>query len=50
MALAKKRKATLLVAKFDWLSRIVAFIATLMDRRGFDRAIADMLGANPADI
>src|SRR5215468_7953484 len=46
MALAKKRKATLLVAKLDRLSRSVAFIATLMDSRGFDLAIADMPGAN----
>jgi DNA invertase Pin-like site-specific DNA recombinase len=46
MALAKRRKATLLVAKLDRLSRSVAFIATLMDNRGFDLAIADMPGAN----
>ena len=46
MALAKKRKATLLVAKLDRLSRSVAFIATLMDSKGFDLAIADMPGAN----
>jgi DNA invertase Pin-like site-specific DNA recombinase len=45
MALAKKRKATLLVAKLDRLSRSVAFIATLMDSKGFDFAIADMPGA-----
>jgi hypothetical protein len=42
MALAKRRKATLLVAKLDRLSRIVAFIAALMDSKGFDFAIADM--------
>ena len=46
MALAKKRKATLLVAKLDRLSRSVAFIATLMDSKGFELAIADMPGAN----
>jgi DNA invertase Pin-like site-specific DNA recombinase len=46
MALAKQRKATLLVAKLDRLSRSVAFIATLMDSKGFDLAIADMPGAN----
>jgi DNA invertase Pin-like site-specific DNA recombinase len=45
-AMAKKRKVTLLVAKLDRLSRSVAFIATLMDSRGFDLAIADMPGAN----
>ena len=49
MALAKKRKATLLVAKLDRLSRSVAFIATLMDSKGFDLAIADMPGGQPAD-
>jgi DNA invertase Pin-like site-specific DNA recombinase len=42
MALAKRRKATLLVAKLDRLRRSVAFIATLMDSRGSDLAIADM--------
>ena len=36
MAPATRRKATLLVAKLDRLSRSVAFIATLMDSRGFD--------------
>jgi hypothetical protein len=46
MALAKKRKASLLVAKLDRLSRSVAFIAMLMDSKGFDLAIADMPGAN----
>ena len=46
MALAKKRKAALLVAKLDRLSRSVSFIATLMDSHGFDLAIADMPGAN----
>jgi DNA invertase Pin-like site-specific DNA recombinase len=46
MALAKKRKVILPVAKLDRLSRSVAFIATLMDSRGFDLAIADMPGAN----
>ena len=46
MALAKQRKATLLVAKLDRLSRSVAFIATLMDSKGFDLGIADMPGAN----
>src|SRR5215831_9447829 len=40
------RKATLLVAKLDRLSRSVALIATLMDSRGFDLAIADMPRAN----
>jgi DNA invertase Pin-like site-specific DNA recombinase len=38
----------LLVSKLDRLSRSVAFIATLMDSKGFDLAIADMPGANPA--
>ena len=46
MALAKKRKATLLVAKLDRLSHSITFIATLMDSRGFDLVIADMPGAN----
>jgi DNA invertase Pin-like site-specific DNA recombinase len=46
MAPAKSRKATSLVAKLDRLSRSVAFIATLMDSKGFDLAIADMPGAN----
>jgi DNA invertase Pin-like site-specific DNA recombinase len=46
MVLAKRRKATLLVAKLDRLSRSVALIATLMDSRGFDLAIADMPRAN----
>src|SRR5262245_20387959 len=46
VVLAKKRKATLLVAKLDRLSRSVAFIATLMDSKGFDLAIADVPGAN----
>ena len=46
MALAKKRKATMLVAKLDRLSRSVALIATLVDSRGFDLAIADMPGAS----
>src|SRR5215467_171050 len=46
MALAKRRKATLLVAKLDRLSRSVAFISALTDSRGFDLAIADMPGAN----
>jgi len=36
MALAKRRKATLLVAKLDRLNRSVAFIATLMDSKGFE--------------
>jgi DNA invertase Pin-like site-specific DNA recombinase len=36
MALAKRRKAILLVAKLDRLSRSVAFIARLMDSKGFD--------------
>jgi DNA invertase Pin-like site-specific DNA recombinase len=36
----------LLVTKLDRLSRSVAFIATLMDSKGFDLAIADMPGAN----
>jgi hypothetical protein len=44
MALAKKRKVTLLVAKLDRLSRSVAFIATLMESPGFDLAIADKAG------
>jgi DNA invertase Pin-like site-specific DNA recombinase len=44
MALAKKRAATLLVARLDRLSRSVAFISALMDSRGFDLAIADMPG------
>ena len=35
MALAKRRKATLLVAKLDRLNLSVAFIATLMDK-GFE--------------
>jgi Resolvase, N terminal domain len=34
------------VAKLDRLSRSVAFIATLMNSKGFDLAIADMPGAN----
>src|SRR5262249_61670711 len=46
VVLAKKRKATLLVAKLDRLSRSVAFIATLMDSKGFDLAIAEVPGAN----
>ena len=46
IAPAKRRKATLLVAKLDRLSRSVAFIATLMDSKGFDLAIADMPRAN----
>jgi DNA invertase Pin-like site-specific DNA recombinase len=46
MAPARRRKATLLVAKLDRLSRGVAFIATLMDSKGFDLATADMPGAN----
>jgi hypothetical protein len=36
----------LLVAKLDRLSRSVAFIATLMDSKGFDLAIADIPRAN----
>jgi hypothetical protein len=32
------------VAKLDRLSRSIAFIATLMDRKGFDLAVADMPG------
>jgi DNA invertase Pin-like site-specific DNA recombinase len=43
-AMAKRRKATLLLAKLDRLSRSVAFIAALMDSRGFDLTIADMPG------
>jgi DNA invertase Pin-like site-specific DNA recombinase len=35
MALAKRRKATMLVAKLDRLSRSVAFISAVMDSRGF---------------
>ena len=46
MALAKRCRATLLVSRLDRLSRSVAFIATLMDSKGFDLAIADMPGAN----
>src|SRR5215831_17273715 len=45
-ALAKRRRATLPVAKLDRLSRSVAFISALMDSRGFDLAIADMPDAN----
>src|SRR5215470_15815991 len=48
MALAKKRKAALLVAKLDRLSRSVAFIATLIDSKGFDLAIR-YAGGQPAD-
>ena len=44
MALVKKRK--LPVTKLDRLSRSVAFIATLMDSKGFDLVIADMPGAS----
>ena len=36
----------MLATKLDRLSRSVAFIATLMDSKGFDLAIADMPGAN----
>jgi DNA invertase Pin-like site-specific DNA recombinase len=36
----------LLVTKLDRLSRGVAFIATLIDSKAFDLAIADMPGAN----
>jgi hypothetical protein len=50
MALAKRRKATLLVARLDRLSRSVAFIATLMDGRGFDLAIADMARRESFDV
>jgi len=38
--------AMALAKKLDRLSRSVAFIATLMDSKGFDLAIADMPGAN----
>jgi hypothetical protein len=34
------------VAKLDRLSRSVAFIAVLMNSKGFDLAIAGMPGAN----
>jgi hypothetical protein len=44
MALAKRRKATLLVAKLDRLSRSVAFIATLMDSRGSILPLPTCLG------
>ena len=46
IAECKKRRAKLIIAKLDRLSRNVAFIATLMDSKGFDLAIADMPGAN----
>jgi len=46
MALAKRCKATLPVAKLDRLDRSVPSISALMDTRGFDLTIADMPGAN----
>src|SRR5215472_16003653 len=46
MALAKRRKATLLVAKLDWLSRIVAFIASLRIVRA---SISPLPTCEPAD-
>ena len=44
--IGQEAQGHLLVAKPDRLSRSVAFIATLMNSRGFDLAIADMPGAN----
>ena len=44
--IGQEARGHLLVAKPDPLSRSVAFIATLMNSRGFDLAIADMPGAN----
>lgn len=43
--LAKKEKATLLVAKLDRLSRSVAFIAKLMEDKKLDFAVASMPNA-----
>jgi DNA invertase Pin-like site-specific DNA recombinase len=49
MALAKRRKATLLVAKLDRLSRSVAFIAALMDRQGLRSGHRRYAGGQSAD-
>ena len=46
IALAKRDRAIVLVAKLHRLSRSVAFIAALMDSKGFHLALADMPGAN----
>ncbi|MBT4933953.1 MAG: recombinase family protein [Rhodospirillaceae bacterium] len=42
IALAKKHKATLLVAKLDRLSRKVSFISTLMDDKALKLTVASM--------
>ncbi len=42
IALAKKKKATLLVAKLDRLSRKVSFISTLMDDKALKLTVASM--------
>ena len=42
IALAKQKKATLLVAKLDRLSRKVSFIANLMDDKNLDLRVAQM--------
>src|SRR5215813_1130939 len=49
MALAKRRKATLMLAKLDRLSRSVAFIAAPMGSKGFDLIHRRHARGEPAD-
>lgn len=46
IALAKKSKATLLVAKLDRLSRKMTFIANIMDDKALDLTVASMPNAD----
>ena len=46
ITMAKKQKATLLVAKLDRLSRKVSFIATLMDDKALEIKVAAMPNAD----
>jgi DNA invertase Pin-like site-specific DNA recombinase len=46
IAAARKAKATLVIAKLDRLARNVAFIAALMDSKGFDFVACDFPQAN----
>lgn len=50
MALCKKHKATLVIAKLDRLSRNVAFIANLMEATGSRFVAADIPNAPPLEL
>ncbi len=46
LALCRRRKAVLVIAKLDRLSRNVAFLAQLLDGNGCEIAVADLPGAD----